>query len=138
MNSTLWAVIYTDGQLDLQALDEDCRKGKCIPVASTRPKNDPDAIGTILLFHRVKDAQKFIRYNIQGDPRKKDWLYGVIELPAEDIALAKAKFPVEEQGYARKMLDHPTLELHYEMIDVLEVPTLSVHGGDFTKAKLPG
>lgn len=134
----MWAVIYTDGQLSLQELDEECRQKKTVPVAATRPKNDPAATGTILLFHRVKDAQQFIRHNFQSDPSKKDWLVGVIELPAEDVALAKAKFPVEEQSYGRKMLTHPTLDLCFEMIDVDEVPTLTVHGGDFTRAKLPG
>jgi 3-polyprenyl-4-hydroxybenzoate decarboxylase len=75
------AVIYTDGQLDLKAIAEECQANKWVPVLATKPKTDPDATGTVLLFHRVEDAQKFIVMNILSDPDKKDWLFGIIDLP---------------------------------------------------------
>ena len=123
------AIIYTDGQLDFAAIRDECRDGKWVPVLAVKPKDDPDAEGTIFLFHRFADAQKFIVLNLR-EGKYKDWIPGVLTLPAEDVVNICKKHKVEFQSYARRMTTHPTLDMSFEVIEVGETPTLYVANAD--------
>lgn len=85
-------------------------------------------VGTVLLFHTWADACKFVKINFEDDPNKKDWIRAVVELTDFDLNNIKSKFTVEEQVYARKMLNHPFLELGFEIVELSVAPELIYKG----------
>lgn len=113
-------IMWTDGAIDGEASRESCYKEGWVPLLVVRPRDNPTAPPSVILFRNAFVAEKFIQKN-----QPKGWLPGIIDLTDEDLAR------MESNGWTFTWLDHerkigddhPTLIRGYEVHEFVTKPT---------------
>lgn len=115
----MYAILCTDGELNLQAVFKECRKEKWIPIFAYREEQSPD-VPIIPLFHRDKDSKNFAKRNL---PEK--WLKGAVHVTSDNIKWMEDKgWKMEPMNFPRKINELPGISLGFEIMEFFEQPEI--------------
>lgn len=93
----MFAVLCTDGELDLNAVRNECVPGKWVPVFVYKVNADDSPI--VPVFRDAITAKKFAKRNLP-----KNWMLGAVELTDRDIEWIKEKeWIIKEMTYPHKV-----------------------------------
>lgn len=87
----MYAALYNDAQLDVQAIHNECGHDRWIPLMVYRPKDDPEGLPRLIVFEDLRIVQRFVNRNITLEMVKKGWIRGSISLITDDIRLIKER-----------------------------------------------
>lgn len=93
----MWAVLCTDGQMNISAFHNECVPEKWVPifVYKINPEDNP----IVPLFYDELTTRKFAKRNT---PKK--WMRGGVELTDQDIEWIKEKgWIIKEMNYPHKV-----------------------------------
>lgn len=93
----MWAVLCTDGEMDSQAVRNECVSQKWVPLFVYRinPEDSP----IVPTFNDPLVAKKFAKRNLS-----KDWVCGAVRLSDRDIEWIKdKKWVIREMTYPNKV-----------------------------------
>lgn len=102
----LYAVLYTEGEVDMQALQEECYKQRWVPVMGLVPKGGGKP--TMICFQDAEIGADFIAREVP-----KGWVAALVRLEPEDVENARKKgWNVEVVTYRRKrVMNHPQYDV---------------------------
>jgi hypothetical protein len=110
------AIISTDGQLNLDEIENECVKQKWIPLVVLKNKKDNSI--TLPIFNLADVARKFIVRNMP-----KNWKQGCVLLTETDLEIIKSKkWNVEILDFPRKVNEHPDFDMTFEIHEFSEEP----------------
>lgn len=119
------AILFTDGQIKLNEVYDECSQGQWIPVMVYRPKGQPEAPPTVIVCNTEDTAKRFVKRNLD-----KKWLQGAILLGDEEIKWIKDKgWNIEVIEWPRKILGHPDLNVGFEIIEFAAKPDVHCSRG---------
>lgn len=111
----MFAVIFSDGEIKLDDLKNDCREHLWIPIAVHK---DRDGSVTVLCFNEADTAKRFAKRNIP-----KTWVHGAVLLNDDQIAFINSKkWKIEILGFPRIFRDNPDQVLGFEIVEFSEKP----------------
>lgn len=121
----MFAVIYTDGHVDLKALIRECPTDRWVPVLVLRhvPKegeeeNKEDVPPIVPLLSTPETARRFAERNLP-----KDWPSAVVHLsPAEMDFIRRKGWAIKEYAYPSLVKSIPDTKLDFEVIELAEEP----------------
>ena len=120
----MFAVLCSDGVVKPVDIVGSVREEQWVPLAVTKPRNDPQGIPTLLLFEDHLKAKKFAERNFP-----KDWMISVVELADTDHNWIKERgWNIEVLAYPRLMNSHPDYELTYEILEFNSKPDVIIRG----------
>lgn len=112
------AILNTDGELQLTDIEKGCRDKKWIPLLVHRPRGEPDAIPTVILFETSEVARRF---SLRNTP--KGHLRGGVNLTPQDMEWIKKKGWKTEFIYWPKLMTNlPEVELGFEVLEFQQTP----------------
>jgi hypothetical protein len=118
----MFAVLCSDGAITVEDVTGACRREQWVPLAVTRPRGQPEANPTLLLFDNERTARKFAMKNFP-----KDWLVSVVQLADADHEWVKNRgWLTEKIDYPRTMNSHPDYELTYAVLEFRNVPDVGI------------
>lgn len=116
----MYAVISTDGQLDIDQLEKECVKGKWIPLCVLKKRDSGEIF--LPIFNLSDICKRFAMRNLP-----KDWSKGWVLLTQEDY------LELDKKGWQFMLFDFPRIvnddrdyELTFEIHEFLEQPDFSV------------
>lgn len=113
----MFAVIFSDGEIKLDDLRDDCREHLWIPIAVCK-----DRIGsvTVLCFSCPDTAKRFAKRNMP-----KAWVQGAVLLDDDQIAFINSKkWKIEILGFPRIFRDNPDQVLGFEIVEFSQKPAM--------------
>lgn len=117
----MYAVLCSDGMIDVTAILKECRHQKWAPIVSYR-KNSAPAITIIPVFDDPNIAKNFAKRNLP-----KDWLRGAVFLTPKNIEwIAKKGWEIEEMNFPKLVRDLP-ITLGFEILDFFDKPEVVIH-----------
>lgn len=118
----MFAVLCSDGAIKPDDITGQIREEQWVPLAVTKPRNDPEATPTLLLFADREIARKFAIRNFP-----KDWMVSVVELADDDHQWIKDRgWKIENMTYPRIMNTHPDYELTYAVLEFASKPDVGI------------
>lgn len=121
----MFAVLCSDGAIKPEDIVGQLRDEQWVPLAVTRPRGQPEANPTLLMFSDKEVARKFAIKNFP-----KDWLVSVVQLADDDFEWIKDKgWLIENVNYPRTMNSHPDYELTYEVLNFKTRPDVGIIRG---------
>jgi len=109
----MWAVLCTDGQLDLNAVRNECVPGKWVPLFVYRM--NPDEKPIVPVFRDELTTKKFTKRNLP-----KNWMRGGVELTDRDVEWMKEKgWIIKEMSYPHKVDNYIC---GFEILEFAEAP----------------
>lgn len=118
----MFAVLCSDGAITADDVTGACRREQWVPLAVTRPRGQPEATPTLLLFDTQQIARKFAIKNFP-----KEWLVSVVQLADEDYEWIKERgWNIEKIQYPRTMNSHPDYELGYAILEFRTHPDVGI------------
>lgn len=98
----LYAILYTEGEIDMKALEEECYKERWVPLLGLEPR---EGNGPLILLC-VKDVT--VGVNVIKRNMPKGWVPGLIEMPWQEIDHAKSiGWKIEVLTYPKRVMSHP-------------------------------
>lgn len=89
----MWAALYTENELDIKDVSEECVSNKWAPIVSLRQKaTDPP---TIPLFYEERLVRKFINQYLPTE-----WMHGGVDLTEKEINW------MQQKGWVLKPMDY--------------------------------
>lgn len=114
----LFAIVYTDGEVNIHDICKECRIKKWFPILSYIENKQI----IITCFRSVDTAYQFIKRNLD-----KEWARGTIPLTEQQQGW------MADQGWKIEILDFPKLyhnkELVPQILEFLEQPEISIGAG---------
>ncbi len=118
----MFAVLCSDGAIKPEDIVGQLRDEQWVPLAVTRPRNDPKGIPTLLMFNDAETARKFAVKNYPAD-----WMISVVELADDDFQwIGQRGWKIETVSYPRQMNSHPDYELTYEVLNFQTKPDTKI------------
>lgn len=109
----MWAVVYTDGQLNLNEIRNECVPGKWIPLFVYRMSLDENP--TIPVFKNGMTAKSFAKRNLP-----KNWTCAAVELTYRDVEWIKEKkWIIKEMTFPQRVDKYIC---GFEILEFEEVP----------------
>jgi hypothetical protein len=102
----VWAVLFTNGEVDMEALEKECYKDRWCPLLGVVPKGQEGPI-TLVCFNNPMIGVSFLKKNMP-----KGWVPGLVRMPEGEVAYCKSKgWLVEVYNYPRRVMNHPDLDV---------------------------
>lgn len=121
----MFAVLCSDGVIKPEDIVGQIREEQWVPLAVTKPRNDPDGKPTLLLFNEMLVAKKFAIRNFP-----KEWMVSTVTLADDDLQWIKDRgWNIEMVSYPRLMNSHPDYKLTYEVLEFSSKPDVGVVRG---------
>lgn len=119
-NSLMYAILFTDGQIDMKAIRKECRPEKWVPILTYK---DVKNITIVPVFYDANLAKTFIKRNFP-----KDWTQASVSLGENNLKWMKDKgWKLEVMTFPRLMKNLPNIHFEFEILDLLVVPEIKIH-----------
>lgn len=116
----MYAILFSDGQIDIKAIRKECRPEKWVPILTYKDVNN---ITTVPVFHDPNLAKTFIKRNFP-----ENWTQASIFLAENNIEWIKDKgWKFEMMAFPRLMKNLPNIHFEFEIMDLIVIPEIKIH-----------
>lgn len=115
----MFAVLCTEGQMQLQDVANECKKEKWVPLFVYRENGET----VIPLFEKVDVVRSFIKKNFPND-----WIQSAFFLNEDDLKKIKSKnWRIRKMDYPNKLKDIKNIQFDIEIFYLDSEPSLKVN-----------